>query len=132
MSTLFDFLNDINHKKEDLRHSPTFDNDINMFMINRGMSQYLDTAVLAAEVNKMGSFEPRAQYLFYLKTVRPKKRFDKWTKALEMPEDVQYIMDYYCVSKEKAVEYRKLLTDQQLVTIVQRYELKNKNKSSRK
>ena len=51
------------------------------FVINKGMSQSIDTVIFANEMNKVPWLDPELQYKFLLNSVSKKKRYTKWTKA---------------------------------------------------
>jgi hypothetical protein len=67
----------------------------------------------ANEVNKRIHIPKKYQYEYYLKTVRPRKRFSKWLKKTDQP-DIEIIKKYYNISSKKALEYLSILTKQQI------------------
>jgi len=107
--TPFDYLNSINTGKDNLDTS-----DYVPFMINRGLSYYQDTILLANEMNMYPNIDHKLQYDFYKASVRPRKRFSKWHKAAKPSKDLDVIMKTYNYSREKAEQVVGLLTKKQL------------------
>jgi len=87
------------------------------FMVNRGLSYFNDTVLLANEMNRYASLPVKMQYDFLKNTVRAKKRFSKWSKKMDDGADVQLLMDHYCYSAEKAREALQLLSESALSSI---------------
>jgi NACalpha-BTF3-like transcription factor len=85
----------------------------NAFMINRGLSYFFDTAVLANEMNRNSFLDNRLQYDFLRQIVRKKKRFSKWLKS-ESVENIEIVMEYYGYSREKATQALKILKNQEI------------------
>ena len=81
------------------------------FMINRALSQYADTVLLANEVNRMGaSLDPKLQYDFLYHLVPKKRRFSKWAKA-QKSDTINMIVEAYNISVRKAEEISDLLSE---------------------
>lgn len=111
----FEFLNDINKSKKDIINE---DNEkvYNSFLINRSLSYFQDTVLLANEMNINHHTENSLQYHFLLNTVRPRKRFSKWVRP-DIESDIEAIKDYYGYSNEKAKNALPLLSPSQLEEI---------------
>lgn len=109
----FDFANSINHSKEDLMIDDVAEKAYSPFMVNRALSQFSDTVILANEMNIHHHLDHRLQYDFLLGVVRKKKRFSKWAKHIE-PSDLETVKEYYGYSNEKAKSALKLLTKEQI------------------
>ena len=109
----FDFLNDINYGKSNIMVDDITEKQYNAFMVNRGLSYFHDTALIANEMNLNGHLDNRLQFDFYINIIRKKKRFSKWAKA-QTNNDVEVIKEYYGYSNEKARQASKLLTSDQL------------------
>ena len=86
------------------------------FMVNRGLSYFPDTVLLANEMNVNHHSNARLQFDFLRETVRKKKRFSKWVKATEH-EDLEMLKRKYGYSNEKARYALSLLTKSQLEII---------------
>lgn len=83
------------------------------FMINRALSQYEDTALIANEVNRHSSLDPKLQYDFYFHLVAKRKRFSKWAKA-NKTEEVKTIMEAYNISAKKAEEIQTMFSSEEM------------------
>lgn len=111
MTALFDFLNSINHSKEDLiRNDPDCVKDYNPFIINRGLSMNLDTILYCNEMNLRPGLDKQQQYDFLRLSVPKRKRYAKWAKKDTSSEDIEAIKSYYKYSSGRAVEALELLT----------------------
>lgn len=116
---MFEFLEAINSGKEvNLDGDDPF-KDYVPFQINNGLSQHLDTVLIANEMNKLSFLPKEMQFKFFLHAVSKKKRYGKWAKVevVGNPEDVEAVSEYYKINKAKALEYLKILTPDQLQQI---------------
>lgn len=109
----FDFLNAVNHTKEDIMIDDVAEKAYNSFMVNRGLSYFHDTALIANEMNINHHLDNRLQFDFLINIIRKKKRFSKWAKAHKI-DDVEVVKEYYGYSNEKARQAIKLLSSEQL------------------
>ena len=109
----FDYLNSFNDNKKNIMIDDLAEKDYNSFMVNRGLSYFYDTALLANEMNQRAHVDSKMQYDFLRTVIRKKKRFSKWGKA-EKLKDVDAIKQYYGYSREKAFQVLSLLTPDQL------------------
>jgi hypothetical protein len=121
MSSPFDFLNSINFTKKDLLEEHP-ESDYNPFIVNRGLSYFVDTVLYAQEMNMLSALDKKLQYDFYLGSIRTKKRFSKWAKSKKKTQNLQSIMDFYGFSHAKAQVAAKLLTEDQIAAIEKRLE----------
>lgn len=81
------------------------------FMINRALSQYEDTVLLANEVNRMSaSLDPKLQYDFLYHLVPKKRRFSRWAKA-QKSDTINMLVEAYNISVRKAEEISDLLSE---------------------
>ena len=85
----------------------------NPFMVNRGLSYFHDTVLMANEMNQNAHLDNRLQFDFFINIVRKKKRFSKWFKP-EIVSDVEVVKEYYGYSNQKARQVLTLLTTEQL------------------
>lgn len=108
MLNLFDFVNDINHKKENVL---TEENESKYvpYVVNKSMSYFIDTIFQANEMNVRHTIDKRLQFDFLLNSVRSKKRFSKWAKP-EKLESVEVIKEYYGYSNDKAKDVATILS----------------------
>jgi hypothetical protein len=120
---VFDFVNSINYSKKDIiseSENPELAEKIyDPFLTNRSLSYFIDTVLLANEMNKRHFLDKKQQFDFLLNTVRQNKRFAKWHKKPK-EENVHLIMEYYGFSYAKAEEVADIFTSEQLTTIKNR------------
>lgn len=86
------------------------------FTINRSLSYFADTVLIANEMNKSHHLDKKLQYDFLLGMIRKRKRFSKWNKA-ELVNDIDVVKEYYGYSNEKARQVLPLLTADQLLNL---------------
>jgi hypothetical protein len=114
----FDFLNAINMTKKDLiREDPLNEKDYNPFMVNRGLSYFADTVMMANEMNRNSGIPKKWQNDFLLNTISKKKRFSKWHKKDADDRKLLLIMEYYKYSTERAKEVMDIVSPDQLTMI---------------
>tara|TARA_B100001287_G_scaffold266003_1_gene259502 strand:- start:1638 stop:2015 length:378 start_codon:yes stop_codon:yes gene_type:complete len=109
----FEFLNDINYGKSNIMVDDIVEKQYNAFMVNRGLSYFNDTVLMANEMNLNAHLDNRLQFDFLINIVRKKKRFSKWAKA-HISDDVEVVKKYYGYSNEKAKNACKLLSSDQI------------------
>ena len=83
------------------------------FMINRNFSYFQDTVLFANEMNIKSHLPNKLQYDFLMGTIRPRKRFTKWTKK-DRPAKIEIIKEYYNYSTPKAEAVVDLISDERL------------------
>tara|TARA_R100000030_G_scaffold97843_1_gene87149 strand:+ start:333 stop:746 length:414 start_codon:yes stop_codon:yes gene_type:complete len=119
----FDYLNAINDTKknviEDSDNPELAEKLYPPYLVNRGLSFFIDTVYLANEMNRHHHLENKMQFDFLINIVRKKKRFSKWFKA-QPDEEVEAVMDYYGYSQDKARQVVDLLTKDQITQIIER------------
>ena len=121
----FDVLNSINHSKKDILDAEN-ESKYPSFMVNRGLSYFRDTALLANEMNLNHHIDGRMQYDFLRKTVRQRKRFSKWVKKEHM-DNVDVVKEYYGYSNAKAEAVIDLFTQEQIDVMVKKLSKGGKN-----
>lgn len=112
----FEYLNSINDSKKDIMVDDLAEKAYVPFTVNRSLSYFSDTVLLANEMNVNHHIDNKLQYHFLLNLVRKRKRFSKWIKP-EKSDDVNAIKEYYGYSDEKARQVLSLLSSDQLATI---------------
>ena len=112
----FDYLNAINYTKKDIMVDDIAEKQYNPFMVNRGLSYFQDTVLMANEMNQYAHLDNRLQFDFLINIVRKRKRFSKWNKP-EVATDLDVIKEYYGYSNEKARMVHNLLTDNQITEL---------------
>ena len=109
----FEYLNAINYTKQNIMVDDITEKGYNSFMVNRGLSYFNDTVLMANEMNQHAHLDNRLQFDFFINIVRKKKRFSKWNKP-ETASDVEVVKEYYGYSNEKARQVLTLLTSDQI------------------
>jgi len=108
----FEYLNSINTTKEIIEETESY----NPFLINRSLSYFQDTVLLANEMNRYHHLDNKLQYHFLINIVRKRKRFAKWLKP-ETISDMEVVKEYYGYSNEKARQAIKLLSPEQITIL---------------
>jgi hypothetical protein len=111
----FDILNAINE------HNPSLiteenEKDYVPYLVNKGLSYGADTIIFANEMNSRPHVPPLLQFHFFINTIRPRKRYNKWLKA-EKIELLELIKEYYGYSNDKARQVLPLLSSSQIEII---------------
>jgi hypothetical protein len=109
----FEYLKAINDTKKDIMVDDIAEKGYNAYMVNRGLSYFNDTVVIANEMNKYHHIDNRLQFDFYINIVRKRKRFSKWLKP-ETVSDVEVVKEYYGYSNDKSRQALSLLTSDQI------------------
>ena len=112
----FEYLNSINHTKEDIMDDDIKEAAYNAFLINRSLSYFQDTVLLANEMNRYHHLDNKLQYHFLINITRKRKRFSKWIKP-DVVSDIEVVKEYYGYNNEKARQALYLLSPQQLELI---------------
>jgi len=114
--TPFDFIKDITHEKKNLMsddEDKQIENQYTPFIVNRGLSYFIDTVIYANEMNVRPNTDKKLQFDFLINTVRQKKRFSKWHKS-EKTKEIELLMEYYGYNVHRAKEVLSLHTKEQL------------------
>ena len=122
----FDYVNAINYSKKDIMVTREDEKAYASFMVNRSLSYFSDTVVIANEMNKNHHLDSRLQFSFLINIIRKRKRFSKWVKP-EIENDLESVKTYYGYSNEKARQILSLLSPSQIKTIKEKV-----NKGGRK
>lgn len=109
----FEYINAINYTKQNIMVDDLAEKAYNPFMVNRTLSYFSDTILMANEINLNHHLDNRLQFDFFINIVRKKKRFSKWNKP-ETLSDVEVVKEYYGYSNEKARQVLTLLTSKQI------------------
>lgn len=91
--------------------------DYNSYIINRALSNHIDTVLYANEINFYNRLDKPLQYHYLLNSIKGKKRpFQKWFKYAEN-ENIQLVKEYFGYSNEKAKDALKILSADDLTYI---------------
>ena len=127
MTELKDWLNSINQtKKNIIDDDHDLEKEYPPFIINKCMSGFMDTVLIANEMNIHSELPKKMQYDFFINIVRPKKRFSPWLRK-EKIDTLELVKKYYHYNDEKARSALKLLSEEQLEFIKQRMKTGGKN-----
>lgn len=88
------------------------------WLFNSQYSQRQETIFHSNEMNKYSSLPEKAQFDFYYYSLPKKNYFAKWAKAAEV-EHTEAVCAYYGCSEKEAHQYLKVLTNNQINTIVE-------------
>lgn len=114
-TTPFSFINSITYTKQDI-----FDDETEKyyvpFIVNRGLSYYVDTVFYANDMNLVHFLDKYVQFKYYLHAIPKRRRFAKWGRKINN-EDVVSVSKVYQLNLEKAAEIVKLLSPEQLNSI---------------
>ena len=116
----FDYVNSINFNKKNMMEGS--DNDelaessYPPFIVNRSLSYFTDTLFYSNEINQYHHVDNKLQYDYLINSIRPKKRFAKWVKAMNS-DDLEIVKLYFGYSTKKALQALNILTPKQLQDI---------------
>ena len=115
MYELKDYLNAINHKKEDLMagEDEFWEKKYPAYIVNKALSAFPDCILYVNEMNRMHYLDKRLQFQFFLNSIRPKKRFSKWLRSSKI-KNLEYVKEYYGYNNEKARQALDILDDEQI------------------
>ena len=112
----FEFIKAINETKEDVMVADVSEKKYSPFIVNRGLSFFMDTIFQVNELNRNHHLDSRLQFDYLLNSVRKKKRYSKWLKP-EKLQDLDVVKEYYGFSNEKAKDALSTLSEDQLAFI---------------
>ena len=101
---LKDYLNAINHKKEDLMMQMKmsfWEKRYPAFIVNKALSAFSECILYVNEMNRLHHLDKRLQFQFFLNSIGSKKRFSKWLRSSKI-KNLEYVKEYYGYSNEKA------------------------------
>ena len=118
---IFDFLNVINYKKNDIiRDDPQSVKEYEPYRINKFLSQNVDSILYVNEMNSRPHCDVELQFDYFINSLRERKRkAHKWLIS-ESFDDIEVVKEYYGYSDAKAKIALSLLNDDELVYIKQR------------
>jgi len=118
---LFDIIGDLSYGKADLIRSHD-DPEVAIksytpFMVNKSFSFHLSSIYDANIMNQVAHLDPLLQHDYYMRALRPEKRFSKWFKQ-EENDTLNILAERYNCNLTRAQEIMKVLTQEQLSAIV--------------
>jgi hypothetical protein len=119
MELFKDIIPALQKTKVDLRADDGFAKTYAPFMVNRAMSNSVDCAMAANEMNQRHFLDKDVQFRYYLNTLRAWKRpWSPWSKKDTAPH-LDAVKEYFGYSERKALAALQVLTDDQLANIVE-------------
>lgn len=127
---LKDWLKSIKQTKQNLiDEDPSLEKEYPPYIINKCLSGYIETIMLANEINQYSFLPKKMQYDFFINIVRKNKRFSPWIQQDKI-KDLEYVKRYYGYDNEKAKQALKILTKEQLNFIKSKFDTGGKNERS--
>lgn len=109
----FDYINSIFENKGYLWDEDA-EKNYQPFLAIRAVSLHIDGILYANELNQCQDLPKKMHYDYLFHAIRKMKRkFAKWPKKAK-DEDILKIMEYYNVSRQKALDYATILTKTQI------------------
>lgn len=122
----FDYINSISSdSKNQIIEGEMPPEEYNAFIINRGLSLYQDTILLAQEMNIRPDIPKASQYHFLHTLVSKRKRWSKWPKkTVEKGNErlFEVLVKHEKYSLDKALDIIKLLSDEEKKIVVHSYD----------
>ena len=109
----FEYIKAINETKQDVMLTSQDEKKYSPFIVNRGLSFFMDTIFQVNEMNRNHHLDSRLQFDYLLNSIRLKKRYSKWLKP-EKLHDLDVVKEYYGFGNEKAKDALKTLSEDQL------------------
>ena len=123
----FDFLNAINQTKENIIENDQDEKEYSAFMVNRGLSYFQDSILIANEMNINPHLDSKLQFDFLINMIRKRKRFSKWLKPT-VESDIEAIKEYYGYSNEKAHQVLVILSPEEITRIKEKVNKGGRNR----
>ena len=112
----FRFINSVNTTGEDLSNDSMLESEYAPYFINLMLSYHKDTLFYAYNMDKYSDLPKKCQYLYYLNSIRKRKRYTKLHRV-EKDKGVTLIKDYYGYNMKKSKEALRLLSKEQIEVI---------------
>jgi len=110
---LGDYLNAINHSKDDLFADEEAAKGYVPFIVNRSLSYFPDTILQANDMNIHADLGKREQFDYLRHSIRKRRRFSRWLKKTE-DKRIESVKIYYNLGTKKALESMRVLSDRQI------------------
>jgi nitrogen regulatory protein PII-like uncharacterized protein len=116
----FDFIEAISKTKKNLIVDEISEKQYSPWMVNKGLSYFIDTVLYANEMNMLSHLDNNLQNSYLINSIQPKKRFSRWHKKKE-DDDLDSVMKCYGVSLNKAKMIISILSKEQMKTITEMF-----------
>lgn len=117
----FEVISAVTNTKKDLLADEVSEKAYPAFMVNRGLSYYVDCLARAQEMNVNPHLDGRLQFDYLINTIRKGKRFSKWSKP-QRNDDFSLVQEYYGYNVRDTETALRILTRDQLDAIKERIE----------
>lgn len=123
MADLFkEIIPSILQTKKDVLLTEQDEKSYNSFMVNRALSNYPDTVLMANQINLYSHLDNKMKYHYLLNSIKPYKRpFTKWHKKVDSA-DLEAIKEYYGYNNTKAYDALSVLSKAQISVIKKQLE----------
>jgi nitrogen regulatory protein PII-like uncharacterized protein len=88
----------------------------NPYLTNKALSFYVDSVLYANEMNMLSHIDKDQQYEYLINNIRSMNRTHTWFKQ-EKNEDIELLMGYYYVNRQRAIEISKFISEEDLKKI---------------
>ncbi|AXF41376.1 hypothetical protein SHAb15599_00005 [Acinetobacter phage SH-Ab 15599] len=120
---MFDVLNNINSTKDrSLMNEHTYRAACSPFSINRALMQNPRTIMIAHVANRNCLIDPEMYHEYMVSAIPKNNSRVKWKKREDKSEHLPLIMGYYKVNEKVALDYLKILTNDQIKVIIKKTE----------
>ena len=110
---LKEYLNAINHTKENLLDDSQYEKKYPAWGVNHALYSHSDMIFLVNEMNINNHLDNKLQFDFLLNSCRPRKRFAPWLKTSKI-DNLDLVKEYFGYSEQKAKEALTILSDEDL------------------
>lgn len=93
---------------------PDIQKGFDPFMVRRCLAQNQDTLVCAEQMNLLHSCDKWMQWCYGFYAIPARKRYGKWSKKGPDNPDLVMLSDFYQISPEKAADYLRMFTEEQM------------------
>lgn len=128
----FDYVNAINAGDDIISRASNPDEmekAYNPHLTNRAMSYHIDAVLHTNEMNIRYGLDKKLQFLYYLYTLRPKRRYgSKWHKPTPN-NNVKLIQEVFPCNDERAKAVLSMLTKDQIKQIQDMVSMSDNNKN---
>jgi hypothetical protein len=120
LAPIWSYLNALSETKDaSVIEHPEFTKEYQPFIVNRALSYHIDAILAANVMNEHPWLDSVSQFLYFLNTLRPRRRMAKWIKNT-VSDDVRDVAEYYDCSLRRARDLVSLHTSDQLTIIHRR------------
>jgi len=117
----FEVIKAVGQTKENLLTEDVSEGSYPSFMVNRGLSYFVDCIAYAQEMNVNHHLDGRLQFDYLINTIRKGKRFSKWHKP-QRDVDFKLVQEYFGYNTRNTEVALRILTREQLDEIKQKQE----------